>query len=175
MQSIWSGQAPTFMTYIELGLTLTYNILRSLFNASILLLRDPLESILSEYNRQAGGHTGHAKKMEKWPGFVMEKISVWGKMNSDWIDNFPRDKLLILSYSQLVSDLPGQLRRLASFLKISLTDADMDCVVTNSQGVFKREKKSQRITLSKDIQLKVESVKLNVTLKAQKHNPTIIL
>ena len=104
--------------------------------------------------------------MEKWPGFVMEKISVWGKMNSDWIDNFPRDKLLILSYSQLVSDLPGQLRRLASFLKISLTDADMDCVVTNSQGVFKREKKSQRITLSKDIQLKVESVKLNVTLKA---------
>ena len=148
---------------------------RSLFNASILLVRDPLESILSEYNRQSGGHTGHAKKMDKWPSFVTEKISVWGRMNSDWIDNYSRDKLLILSYSQLVSDLPRQLWTLASFLKISVSEADMDCVVNNSQGVYKRKKKSQKIDLSKDIQLKVESVKLNVTLKAQAHNPTFTL
>ena len=146
-----------------------------MFNASILLVRDPLESILSEYNRQGGGHTGHAKKMDKWPSFVAEKISVWGRMYSDWIDNYPRDKLLILSYSQLVSDLPGQLRRLATFLRISVSEADMDCVVANSQGVFKRKKKSQKITLPKDIQLKVESVKLNVSLKAQTHNPTFTL
>ena len=130
---------------------------------------------MSEYNRQSGGHTGHAKKMDKWPSFVTEKISVWGRMNSDWIDNYPRDKLLILSYSQLVSDLPRQLWKLASFLKISVSEADMDCVVNNSQGVYKRKKKSQKIDLSKDIQLKVESVKSNVTLKAQAHNPTFTL
>ena len=154
---------------------LTGNVLRSLFNASILLIRDPLESILSEYNRQAGGHTGHARKMDKWPSFVKEKISVWGKMNSDWIDNYPRDKLLILSYAQLVSELPSQLRRLASFLKISLTEADIDCVLTNSQGVFKREKIKQRTQLTKDLELKVESVKSNVTQKALTHNPDFTL
>lgn len=140
-----------------------------------MLIRDPLESFLSEYNRQAGGHTGHAKKMDKWPGFVMEKISGWGRMYSDWIDNFPRDKLLILSYAQLVSDLPGQLTRLATFLKVSLTEAEIDCVVTNSKGVFRREKKKQKTDLKKDIQLKVDSVKLNVTLKAQTHNPSFTL
>ena len=100
---------------------------------------------------------------------------MWAKMNSDWIDNYPRDKLLILSYSQLLTDLPTQLRRLATFLKISLTEADIDCVLTNSQGVFKREKKNQKTQLTKDLKLKVESVKSNVTLKALTHNPDFTL
>ena len=104
------------------------------------------------------------------PGYLTTHVNY-----SDWIDNFPRDRLLILSYSQLVSDLPGQLGRLGNFLNLSLTRADVDCVLRNSRGVFKREKKRQNTKLTKDIRLKVDSVKLTVTLKAQIHSPDLIL
>ena len=33
---------------------------RSQFSGAILLVRDPVDCIFSEFNRQAGGHTGHA-------------------------------------------------------------------------------------------------------------------
>ena len=55
---------------------------RSDFSRAILLVRDPLDCILSEFNRQAGGgHTGHAGldsfKMEggkSWKDFLKQKL-----------------------------------------------------------------------------------------------------
>ena len=39
----------------------------------MLLVRDPAASLLSEYNRVSGGHTGHARTMDTWPQFAGEK------------------------------------------------------------------------------------------------------
>ena len=36
-------------------------------------MRDPAASLLSEYNRVSGGHTGHARTMDTWPQFAREK------------------------------------------------------------------------------------------------------
>ena len=36
-------------------------------------MRDPAASLLSEYNRVSGGHTGHARTMDTWPQFAGEK------------------------------------------------------------------------------------------------------
>ena len=44
---------------------------RSRYNASVLLIRDPLESILSEYNRRSRGHTGHASSKDFTSGIII--------------------------------------------------------------------------------------------------------
>ena len=49
--------------------------------------------------------------MKEWKTFVRNKIKAWKNINSDWLSNFNRTNLLVVSYSQLVDDLPGQLLR----------------------------------------------------------------
>ena len=65
----------------------------------MLLVRDPFDSVLAEFNRRSGGHIGHAspEKFRKdggrlWAEFVMEKTRDWEKMNVDWLHNFQVNK-----------------------------------------------------------------------------------
>merc|ERR1719495_454854 len=84
---------------------------REPFQAAILLVREPSQCILAEYNRRSGGHIGHAskEKFEReggkvWTEFVRTKAEEWESHTMDWISQFP-GPLLILSYSSLQSSL----------------------------------------------------------------------
>ena len=92
---------------------------RSQFSGAILLVRDPVDCILSEFNRQAGGgHTGHAgvdsfkrEEGKRWKDFLKTKLIKWEAMNTDWINNF-EGSLLVISYSQLQKNLETQLTKI---------------------------------------------------------------
>ena len=104
-----------------------------------------------------------------WTNFVRDKIRVWGKMNKDWLENFHPRSLLIVSYSQLVSDLETQLWRLSSFLGLSISRSDMDCVLQHSKGAFKREKKQQNTNLENNIMKIIDLHKTEIMFLATSH------
>ena len=64
------------------------------FNKAILLVRDPHEAILSDFNRIKGHHTGHAKpgdfKTEKWQEFFFTAVKEWKRFNLVWLKLFER-------------------------------------------------------------------------------------
>jgi len=124
---------------------------RDKFEAAILLIRDPFDSILAEFNRRSGGHIGHAspEKFKKnsgkvWTDFVTEKAREWENMNMDWIKNF-QGSLLVIFYQDLVDRLEEQLSKMLDFLSVSSTQEDMDCVIKRKEGIYRRKKKNTDI------------------------------
>ena len=122
---------------------------RSAFQASILLLRHPAESILSEFNRRSGGHVGHAssEKFRKeggktWIAFVKSKAKEWEEMNSDWLLNFPRP-LLILHYNKLCNEVEASLVHVLTFLGVSVTKEQLACAMTHQEGIYRRKRKKE--------------------------------
>ena len=122
-------------------------VFRCKFSAALLLVRDPVYSLLSEYNRQAGGHTGHAEDIKDLNNFLREKISTWRSLNLDWLENFSPSNLLVVSYSQLTKDLKNQLQRITAFLNVTISPADLNCTLQRREGVFKRKKLNQKVTV----------------------------
>ena len=65
-----------------------------MYDMAILLVRDPYQAILSEFNRKKSGHTSHAQmenfKSEKWPKFVTEYTKLWREFHHNWVEQFKR-------------------------------------------------------------------------------------
>merc|ERR1719369_1305361 len=120
---------------------------RQQFDSAILLVRDPFESILAEFNRRSGGHVGHATqekfnrdKGRFWQDFVVNKAKDWEAMNTDWIKNF-HGPLLVILYSDLINNVEEQLRRTLDFLSVSVTKEEMECAMKRKEGINRRKKK----------------------------------
>ena len=64
------------------------------FDKAILLIRNPHEAILSDFNRMKGGHTGQAElddfKSEKWQEFFFTAVKEWKRFNLVWLKLFER-------------------------------------------------------------------------------------
>ena len=64
------------------------------FNKAILLVRNPHEAILSDFNRIKGHHTGHAEpsdfKSGKWQEFFYTAAKEWKRFNLVWLKLFER-------------------------------------------------------------------------------------
>ena len=110
---------------------------RDLFTRAILLVRDPFDSILAEFNRRSGGHIGHASqekfnrdKGRFWQDFVINKAKDWEDMNSDWINNF-HGPLLVIMYSNMTNRVEEQLQRTLDFLHMSVTKEESGSVFDN--------------------------------------------
>ena len=127
-----------------------------------MIVREPLESLVSEYNRQAQGHTGHARDMRQLNSFISNKVRTWRKMNLDWLENFSPQQLLVVSYSQLVTDLRSQLKRMATFLNVTVTENDLNCTLQRREGSFKRKKVYQKLNIDLHNKKLVEEYKTDV-------------
>ena len=122
-------------------------VTREQFDAAILLVRDPFDSILAEFKRRSGGHIGHPsqEKFNKdngryWQDFVMTKARDWEAMNTDWINNF-QGPLLVIMYSDLKEKVEEQLKRTLNFLSVSVTKEDMECAMSRKERIYRRQKK----------------------------------
>merc|ERR1712126_185666 len=120
---------------------------REQFDKAILLVRDPFDSILAEFNRRSGGHIGHASlekfnrdKGKFWQDFVLTKAEDWEEMNTDWVNNF-QGPLLVILYNDLIDKVEEQLKRTLDFLSISVTKEEMECAMERKEGIYRRKKK----------------------------------
>ncbi|GLH00307.1 WSCD family member AAEL009094 [Gryllus bimaculatus] len=101
------------------------------FARALLLVRAPAAAILAEFNRQSGGHVGHAAPDryrrnggKYWQQFVRDKLAVWRATNLDWAVNF-KGPALVLHYEALVRDPGPPLRRVLRFLGLSANESDV--------------------------------------------------
>lgn len=115
---------------------------REVFDKAILLVRNPFDAMLAEFNRQFGGHIGHATterfhKDNVWNSFVRRNSEGWYNFHIDWL-KFHKD-MLIIFYSDLKTNLSEQVQRLANFLNVTMSPQILACSLKNSRGLFKRE------------------------------------
>ena len=113
------------------------------FDKAVLLVRDPRDSLLAEWNRQSGGHVGHARADKfrdgNWEKFVYKKAIVWEEMNRDWLQNF-QGPLLVTFYTNLKDNLEFELKRICEFLNVEISKDSMECVLSRKDGIYKRSK-----------------------------------
>ncbi|KAJ8275895.1 hypothetical protein COCON_G00076470 [Conger conger] len=111
-----------------------------MYDSAILLIRNPYRCLMAEFNRKCAGHLGHAAeqhwKSNEWPEFVSSYASWWASHVLDWL-KFGR-QVLVVHYEELQGALFLQLRHIASFLNISITDERLLCAQSNQDGHFKR-------------------------------------
>ncbi|CAL4075854.1 unnamed protein product, partial [Meganyctiphanes norvegica] len=120
--------------------------MRNKFNRAILMLRDPYLSIQAEFNRQSGGHIGHAQpekyvrnKGMYWEKFVNNKATAWMNTTLDWLKF--EGPLHLVFYEDLLDNLPEEMRRILEFLDIEVDDASFDCMLRHQDGIYKRRKR----------------------------------
>ncbi|KAM9788434.1 sialate:O-sulfotransferase 1-like [Neosynchiropus ocellatus] len=111
-----------------------------MFDSAILLIRNPYRSLMAEFNRKCAGHLGHATdaqwKSKEWPEFVSSYAPWWTSHALSWL-KFGRH-LLVVHYEELQRSLLPQLRLIASFLNITVSEERLLCAQSNRDGHFKR-------------------------------------
>lgn len=111
-----------------------------MFSAAVLLVRNPYKSLMAEFNRKCAGHLGHASdaqwKSKEWPEFVSSYAPWWASHALSWL-KFSR-QLLVVHYEQLQQSLLPELRRIMSFLNVTLNEERLLCAQGNQDGHFKR-------------------------------------
>jgi hypothetical protein len=75
-----------------------------LYDRVILLVRDPFDTLLSEFNRRKSGadHTGLASvdnfANKEWTHFVEKQCNEWKEFYKFYVDNYKPEQLYILRY-----------------------------------------------------------------------------
>ncbi|XP_014679903.1 PREDICTED: WSCD family member AGAP003962-like, partial [Priapulus caudatus] len=118
---------------------------RRKYARAVLLVRNPFDTLLAEFNRQFGGHIGYAgperfqQDNEKgWNRYVAVSSETWLTFHLDWL-KFDGD-LHILYYANLKNNLLAEVQNLARFLGHTMAPQIAACTARNSRGRFKREK-----------------------------------
>ncbi|KAG7470561.1 hypothetical protein MATL_G00115150 [Megalops atlanticus] len=117
-----------------------------MYDAAILLIRNPYRSLMAEFNRKCAGHLGYASEQhwrsKEWPEFVGSYASWWASHVLDWLRFGQR--VLVVHYEELQGALFPQLRAITSFLNASVSAERLLCAESNQDGHFKRSGARQR-------------------------------
>ncbi len=96
----------------------------------------------------SGGHIGYASADKyrrnagrHWKNFVYNMAKDWERMNLDWYFGFLPKRRLIMFYDQLKENPERELRRLVDFLRVSVSNRTMHCVMDKREGIYKRSKR----------------------------------
>ena len=118
------------------------------FQKAVVLVRDPFSSLLAEFNRRSGGHIGYASADKyrrnggrHWRNFVYNMANDWERMNLDWFYGFLPKRRLVVFYDQLKDHPERELRRLLDFLRVSVSNSTLQCVMDKKEGIYKRSKR----------------------------------
>ena len=116
------------------------------YDKVILLVRNPWEAAFSNFNRinSNNSHTETVNSMlnqREVKIFCEGQLKHWRNFHLSWKKEFAdSDRLLIVHYEELQSNLKSQLKKISDFLRISIDEEVYECVIQNSKGKFKREK-----------------------------------
>ena len=113
-----------------------------------MLVRDPYEALIAEFNRRQSGenHTGHAQfkhssDKTKWKIYVNRNITTWATTNTGWFNTVHPSILHVVYYDELVSDTQNVLTKVLDFLNIDIDEHSMKCAMEHKEGLFHRPKK----------------------------------
>jgi len=160
----------------------THETQRGNFDRAILLVRDPYKAILAEFNRQSGGHVGHARpkafKSKGWPTMVQNGALSWERFNTNWAKYFESDpeNLLVVHYSQLRNNTEAEVKKVLEFLEISVTNSTMQCVMKHREGRYHRQKKQKQDleeVFDSNMTSHIETIKARVYHQFPKFNPEV--
>ncbi|XP_060806731.1 WSCD family member AAEL009094 [Amyelois transitella] len=123
------------------------------FDAAVLLIRNPRDAILADFNRLFKGHIGTApkyafkrrsnnNKRSDWATHVYQQLREWEVMHQKWLTQFPGPIHLVF-YEVLVRDTRTELNAILQFLNHTVSEDDMDCTILNKEGIYRRKNKHQ--------------------------------
>ncbi|MEQ2192223.1 WSC domain-containing protein 1 [Xenoophorus captivus] len=145
-----------------------------MFDSAILLIRNPYRSLIAEFNRKCAGHLGHATEAQweskEWPEFVSSYAPWWASHALSWM-KFGR-RLLVVHYEEMQRALLSQLRLIAAFLNITISEERLLCSQSNQDGYFKRPGAQQPSLdpFTPDMRQMIDSFILTVDLALQSRN-----
>ncbi|XP_069160117.1 WSCD family member AAEL009094-like [Procambarus clarkii] len=120
--------------------------IRKTFSRAVLVMRDPYLAIQAEFNRQSGGHIGHAQPDKYtrdgghyWEKFVTNKALAWMNTTLDWLKF--EGPLHLVFYEDLLDNLPEEMRRILEFLDLEVTENNFDCMIRHQDGIYKRRRR----------------------------------
>lgn len=121
------------------------------FQSAILLIRNPRNAILADFNRLHKGHIGtapksafkkktHEHKKTDWATYVSMQLTVWETLHSLWLNKYS-GLLHIVFYEVLVRNTNDTLHGILDFLNYNVTEAQMNCALSRKEGIYRRKKK----------------------------------
>ena len=115
------------------------------FERGILLIRHPLEAIMSQFNDLAVGKlrntyaTVEVFKLMKFSQQVfLHGLPKWQRFHDSVLKDFEHP-LLVVEYEKLKSNSVSELTRILNFLGFEMTSEIEHCLLENSVGYFKRK------------------------------------
>ncbi|XP_045215816.1 WSCD family member CG9164-like [Mercenaria mercenaria] len=119
------------------------------YTKAVLILRNPYEALLAEFNRQQSLHNswnpgvGLAPKSDfetsRWKKFVKKESETWKNMAIYWLSIF-RKPVYVLIYDALWNYTVIEMYKLSQFLNITTTLKSLYCLSGKGVGNFKRNK-----------------------------------
>ncbi|CAG4968403.1 unnamed protein product [Parnassius apollo] len=157
------------------------------FKSAILLIRNPRDAILADFNRLHKGHIGSApksafkrksreRKKTDWSSYVSIQLKAWESLHNLWLTKF-RGPFHIVFYETLVQDTEKTLQGILNFLNVTITEEDMNCALLNKEGIYRRKKKYQDFDpFTPDMYRRLDIVKTKVfktiEIYKKRHNST---
>jgi len=95
--------------------------------AAVLLIRNPYNAILAEFNRNhGGGHTGHASRedfydREVWYAKVLDQGKRWKMLYNRYIRSMPAH---VIYFEEIKQNLKGTMESILEFLHVDIENFD---------------------------------------------------
>ncbi|KAL4719264.1 hypothetical protein ACJJTC_018065, partial [Scirpophaga incertulas] len=77
-----------------------------------------------------------------WVNYVASQLTTWEDLHRLWLTDFS-GPLLLVHYDHLVADTRQTLASVLQFLNVTVSEADMNCAISNKEGIYRRRKKLQ--------------------------------
>lgn len=111
----------------------------------ILLIRDPFDTLLAEFNRRRSeSHTGLASIEDfdgpNWKHFIEKQSQDWHLFYKYYAETYSKDQLFILQYEKLKANVFKELKEVSSFLGLHLKSSTKKCLEERKAGSNKRPK-----------------------------------
>nr|XP_039269002.1 WSC domain-containing protein 1-like isoform X1 [Styela clava] len=118
---------------------------KKMYNKQILIIRNPYDAFMAEFNRKASGHVGHRNSSDfqtsEWTKFVMVKADQWKNMHLHILKT--NKPTFILTYEDLIQSKKKSMELILSFLgsDIAKETKRLLCIENDRGGFFRRYKK----------------------------------
>ncbi|XP_063424566.1 WSCD family member AAEL009094-like isoform X2 [Mytilus trossulus] len=146
------------------------NTVRMRYKKSVLLIRNPYDAIIAEFNRVFANKTTSATEQqfaEKFEPFALKKIDKWKKCYNSWM-KFSGQKYIFI-YEEMKKDPVSQIGKLLDFLNISKQIRTFPCMQQNIAGRYRRHHSYINFN-PKMFYTKILKVKLNAAIEQiEKH------